>query len=399
MDLGVDCLKILFVSLFLPQQQAKHAGGRYVFELLNTLSQRHEIHLATRLEEGELPYLEALHPLCKSISTYTYGAAEKRSLLDKLRLIVNYLGFSRFANRLICQGDYDLVQVEWVETAILIRKSITPMVLDAHDVITKPAERGLSQSRGPARLLAGLRYVVTRTIERRIMRRFAAIFTLSEYDHGYLLKMAPELERKIKTVPIPAGLDISDRCFEVEKNSLLFLASYKYRRVNVDAALWFYHQVFPLVRNRIPDAKFIIAGYGPPRELTLLADSDPQVSVTGFVDDIDRLYKTSAVFVAPILTGGGIIVKVLDALAAGRPVVTTSYGNEGVAALPERDLLVADDPEAFATQVLRFLTDSELAGTVASNGRNFVRKNYGLEAVIRRIEKVYKTVVEEAETH
>jgi polysaccharide biosynthesis protein PslH len=132
--------------------------------------------------------------------------------------------------------------------------------------------------------------------------------------------------------------------------------------------------------------------------LTALAETDPLVSVTGFVDDIDRLYKTSAVFVAPILTGGGIIVKILDALAARRPVVTTSYGNEGVAARPERDLLVADDPEMFATQVIRLLTDSVLAEKVASNGRNFVRENYGLEAVIRRLEEVYKVVVERAET-
>jgi len=391
-------LKILFVSLFLPQQQAKHAGGRYVFELLKNLSQRHELHLVTRLEEGELPNLDALNPFCKSISTYTYRAVEKRNLFDKLRLFVNYIGFSRLADRLIRRGDYDLVQVEWVETALLIGRRRTPMVLDAHDVITKPAERGMRQKRGSARLLAVPRYVLTRAIERRIMGRFAAILTLSEYDHGYLLKMAPELERKTKTVPIPAGLDISDRCFEVEKNTLLFLASYRYRRVNVDAALWFYNQVFPKVRSKCPAAKFIIAGYGPPRELTSLAETDPKVSVTGFVDDIDRLYKSSAVFVAPILTGGGIIVKVLDALAAGRPVVTTSYGNEGVAAMPERDLLVADDPEAFATQVMRFLTDSELAGKVASNGRDFVRKNYGLEAVIRRIEEVYKVVVEGAET-
>jgi len=386
-------LKILFISLFLPQKQAKHAGGRYVFELLNSLSKRHEIHLSTRLEDGEFPSLEELKPLCKSISTYTYKAVEKRTFFDKLRLVANYIGFSRYADRLIRQGDYDLVQVEWVETALLIGRGRTPMVLDAHDVITKPAERGMSQSRGPARLLARLRYVLTQAIERRIMRRFAAILTLSEYDHSYLLKMAPELGPMTKTVPIPAGLDISDRSFEVEKNSILFLASYKHRWVNVEAALWFYNKVFPLVSRKFPEATFIIAGYGPPRELTSLAEKDPQVTVTGFVDDIDRLYKTSSVFVAPILTGGGIIVKVLDALAAGRPVVTTSYGNEGVAAMPERDLLVADDPEAFARHVIRLLTDTELAERVASNGRNFVRKNYGLEAVIRRIEEVHKTVV------
>ena len=162
--------------------------------------------------------------------------------------------------------------------------------------------------------------------------------------------------------------------------------------MNVDAALWFYQEVFPLVRRKIPDARFIIAGYGPPEELTSLAEKDPQVLVTGFVDDIDRCYKEAALFVAPILTGGGIIVKILDALAAGRPVVTTSYGNEGIGAEPGRDLLVADDPAGFAEGVVRLLREPEFARQMAENGREFVRKNYSLESVIDRIESCYKEV-------
>ena len=389
-------MKILFVSLFLPQQQAKHAGGRYVFELLKSLSRHHEIDLATRLEDGEQEGLEELKPLCGTIFPYTYRAVERRSLAAKLRLAGNYFGFSRFADRLIRRGDYDLVQVEWVETALLIGKGRTPMVLDAHDVISKPAERTLRQSRGAARLPAGAKYLLTRAVERRIMRRFAAIFTLSEYDRNYLLRQAPELGGRTRTVPIPAGLDITGRSYPTEENTILFLASYKHRRVNVEAALWFYREVLPLVRARIPEATFIIAGYGPPAELTALAAADARVRVPGFVDDTDRLYKEAAVFVAPILTGGGIIVKILDALAAGRPVVTTSYGNEGVAATPGRDLLVADDPQTFAAHVVGLLTEPEHAAALAASGRAFVTARYGLEAVIGRIEEAFRTVVAES---
>lgn len=384
-------MKILFVSLFLPQKQANHAGGRYVFELLKNLAQRHEIHLATRLEEDELRLLDTLRPFCKEIYPYTYRTVAERGLLDNLQLIFNYIGFSRYADRLIRAGNYDIVQVEWVETALLISKGKTPMLLDAHDVITKPAERRMRQSRGTRRLLAGLKYVLVKAVELRIMRRFDTIFTLSEYDRDYLLRTEPKL--KVKTVPIPAGLDITDRLYEPKSNSILFLASYKYRRVNVEGALWFYREVFPLVRKSIPTARFIIAGYGPPEELTSLAATDPQVLVPGFVDDIDRCYKEAAVFVAPILTGGGIIVKILDALAAGRPVVTTSYGNEGVGAEHGRDLLVADDPTGFAEGVVRLLTETEFARGLAANGREFVRKNYSLDSVIGRIETSYAEIV------
>jgi polysaccharide biosynthesis protein PslH len=379
-------MKILFVSLFLPQEKAYHAGGRYVFELLRQLSRRHEIHLATRLQEDELPLLENLRPFCRTVHPYPYPARTMRGLFDKVRLAGNYLGFSRFADRLIRGGDYDLVQVEWVETALLIGKGRTPMVLDAHDVITKPAERAVAREHGIGRAVARLRALFVRGVEKRIMRRFTAVFTMSEFDRRYLLTMLPGLDAR--TIPIPAGLDSTPRAFPREENTILFLASYRYRPVNVAAALWFYREVFPLVQAKIPAARFVIAGYGPPDELQALA-VDPRVEVPGFVDDLDACHKRASLFVAPILTGGGIIVKVLDAMAAGTPVVTTTYGNEGIGAQPGRDLLVADEPAAFAEAVVALLRDRELAGRLGENGRSFVAEHYGLDAVIGKIENIY----------
>jgi glycosyltransferase involved in cell wall biosynthesis len=213
---------------------------------------------------------------------------------------------------------------------------------------------------------------------------------MSDYDRRYLLAMLPGMD--VRTVPIPAGLDIGDRCYSREKNSILFLASYRYRPVNVKGALWFYREVFPLVRAEVPAARFIIAGYGPPAELTSLAATDPSVLVPGFVDDLDACYKRAEVFVAPILTGGGIIVKILDALAAGTPVVTTSYGNEGIGAAPGRDLLAADTPQAFAEGVIAVLRDPALAERLAVNGRGFVGRNYSLAVVLTKIDAIYDEV-------
>ena len=121
------------------------------------------------------------------------------------------------------------------------------------------------------------------------------------------------------------------------------------------------------------------------------------MTVTGFVEDTDREYKTAAVFVAPILIGGGIIVKVLDALAAGTPVVTTSFGNEGVGAKPGRDLLVADDPQAFADAVVALLKDEALAERLSGSGREFVRENYSLDAVMKKVEEAYGELTRKGE--
>ncbi|QWV92445.1 glycosyltransferase family 4 protein [Geomonas oryzisoli] len=383
-------MKILFVSLFLPQQKAYHAGGRYVNELVRRLSQQHEIHLATRLEEGEEPLLAELVPYCAGIHPFSYPRLPKRGLLASLRLAANYLAFSIFANRLIRQGDYDLVQVEWVETALLIRRGRTPMVLDAHDVITKPARRSYLRSTGMARPVQWVRWQLVRLLEVTIMARFDRIFTMSDFDRRYLLDLAPRL--KVTTVPIPAGMDLTPACYPRVPGRLLFLASYKYRPTNVEAALWFYAEVLPLVRREVPEAEFVIAGFGPPPQLLELAERDARTIVTGFVDDTDQLYKSASVFVAPILTGGGIIVKVLDALAAGTPVVTTSFGNEGVEATPGADLLVADTAREFADAVVTLLRDRERAEKLGASGAAFVARTFSLSAVLQRIETSYREV-------
>lgn len=307
-----------------------------------------------------------------------------------MRLGINYLGFSLFADGLVCSGEYDLVQVEWVETALLMGRRGAPMVLDAHDVISKPAERAMLQSHGMTRALRWSAWKAIRALELRLVSKFDTVITLSDYDRQYLLAMEPGVT--VRTVPIPAGLDATERTFSRRDNTILFLASFKHRPVNVAGALWFHREVLPLVRRQVPDARFIIAGYGPPEELTALPKTDPLTEVPGFVEDLDRCYKEAAVFVAPILTGGGIIVKVLDALAAGTPLVTTAYGNEGVGAVPGRDLLVANEPADFAAAVVRLLRNPELAQGLADAGKAFVAANYGRQAVMEKLEGVYAEV-------
>jgi glycosyltransferase involved in cell wall biosynthesis len=379
-------MKILLISLFMPHPKASHAGGRYVFELLRHLSRDHEVDLAIRHEEGEAQLLADLRPLCRAIYPYPYSTVARRGLLDKLGLIGNYLGFSRAADRLAAVGGYDLVQVEWVEAAILIRRRRTPMLLDAIDVLTKPFQRRAGQATGFAGLAVRLTAALVKRVELSIMRRFDRIITLSDFDRDYLKELWPSAP--VCSIPIPAGLDITEKEFPRKSGTILFLASFKYRPVNVVAALWFYREVFPLVRSRVPEARFIISGYGPPPELTALT-VDPQVDVTGFVDDLDRCHKEAAVFIAPILTGGGIIVKLLDALAAGTPTVATTFGNEGVGAVPCRDLLVADSPEDFAASVVKLLTDPAYAATLGGNGRVFVRQRYGREAIMARLDELH----------
>jgi len=376
-------VKILVASLFFPQLRATHAGGRFVAELVRELSKKHEVHLASRIEETELSGSEELRPYCKSISLFPYKKVARRGLMTSVRLLVSYYRFGSEVNKLIKSGRFDLVQVEWVEAGFFLKRGTVPMVLDAHDIITKPAWRNVTISKGLVRLLYYLIYRAIRSGELRTIRKYDVIVTRAEYDKEYLRSMTKDAV--IEVVPHPAGLDISEKTYNRQKNALLFLASFKHRRLNVDAALYFYQQVFPLVRARFPDATFIIAGYGPPKELLSIGEKDPSVFITGFVDDVDAYYKRAAVFVAPILVGGGIIVKILDAMAAGVPVVTTTYGNEGIGGKPGRDLVIGNTSEDFAEAVINILSDHTFAEKLEKNGKEYVEKNYGRDAVFTKI--------------
>jgi glycosyltransferase involved in cell wall biosynthesis len=387
MPRGERAVKLLVVSLFLPKEKAHHAGARFVFEILRSLSSKHEIHLATRIEEKELPDLEALRPFCREIHPYTYRSANRTGLLYRPGLLLNYMGFSRYASRLARTGDYDLVQMEWMESALMSKGISTPTVLTAHDVMSKPAERLMKRSRGIRWLSSLFKYLALMAVERRLVGKFDTIFTMSQFDRDYLTAMEPDA--RVKVIPYPAGLDITEKTYERQSNTMLFLASYEYRRVNVEAALHFYGSVLPSIRRSVPGATFIIAGYGPPKELKALEMTDPGVRVPGFVEDLDECYKKASVFVAPILSSGGIMVKILDAMAAGTPVVTTSYGNEGIGAVPGRDLIVADSDEGFAEAVVRLLSDEDHARNLAQRARRFVNKHYGKQAVIGKLESSY----------
>jgi polysaccharide biosynthesis protein PslH len=272
-----------------------------------------------------------------------------------------------------------------------MKKRRAPMLLTAHDVITKPVERRIEHEKGPRKMLNYLIYRAVRAVELRIANKFDIIFTLSEYDREYLNSMGAK--PGIRVMPYPAGIGMTDRTFRRQEKTILFLASYKYLRRNTDAALFFHREIFPLVRKAVPETRFIAAGYGPPPDLIALQEIDPAVSVPGFVDDIEECYKTASVFVAPILVGGGIIVKVLDALAAGTPVVTTTFGNEGVGAETGKDILVADNPEDFAAAVIRVLTDRKLAEALSFNGKEFARKNFSHHSAAEKLESAYRELV------
>jgi glycosyltransferase involved in cell wall biosynthesis len=384
-------MKILLASLFLPEIRGTTAGTRFVGEMLRDLSRSHEIHLATRVEEVQTDRVEDIRGYCKKVYLFPYPSIKKRNWLTLIRIIVSYLSFSYKLNQIVYSGGFDLVHVEWVESGIFLKRKKVPMILDAHDIITKPAERYYKKSRGVISLLLYMRFLLTKILEGYILKKFDKVFTRSEHDRDYLLSMGVQVNTGV--LPHPAGLDFTGKKPEREENTIMFLGSYKNHPSNVESVLYFYHSILPLIKNKIPSVKFYVVGYGPTNEMMDILRQDKETVITGYVDDIESYYKKAMVFVAPMLTGGGMMAKIPDAMLAGTPVVSTRIGNEGIGGIDNVHLLIADNPSDFTDKVVRLLTDKELWLRLSNEGRGFVLEKFSASAVKDVLNKTYDEII------
>ncbi len=162
-----------------------------------------------------------------------------------------------------------------------------------------------------------------------------------------------------------------------------------WRPENIDAVMYFYRSVFSLIREVIPDVTLYIVGGSPSEEIRNLA-SDPGVRVTGYVEDLPSFYTKCDVSIAPIRMTGGVHCKVLDAMASGLPVITTTGGNEGIAATPDKEIIIADEADVFAGRSIELLEDKDRRKSIGAAGMEYVRQNFEWNHIIGRLETVYR---------
>jgi glycosyltransferase involved in cell wall biosynthesis len=156
---------------------------------------------------------------------------------------------------------------------------------------------------------------------------------------------------------------------------------------NVDAVTWFATQAFPRVEAAVPDARLWIVGRSPPRAVRALA-RPPRVLVTGEVPDVYEWLCRAEVAVAPMRIGAGMQNKVVQAMASELPVVATRVANEGIGATPDEQILLRDDPEAQADEVVRLLRDPDLRQRFGRAGRAYVEAHWTWEAHFSKLERV-----------
>lgn len=385
-------MRILLVSSCLPHLEARHASGKLAHYLLERLDERHDVTLVARYFPGEGDALERLRSrrarLVALPAPEVYREGDVASLSRVSRSV---RGLARAGARVCAEGDFQICQVESSEVgAFWPRRLARRSALSCLDLLDKPAARRLEVARGRERLVAWSMSRLKRVVEARTLAKFGGVFVLSQVDRTWAARTYPGIRTDVLRYPGGIGFEGLPRS-EVP-GRVGFLGTLQ-RSANAFGLRYFLREVWPGVLAEAPHAELAVAGVGAPADLLAELAAAPRVRFEGEVESVEAFCASASVFVAPVLIGGGVIVKVLDALAAGVAVVTTPRGNEGIEAVPGRDLLVADGAAQMASAIVGLLRDPERRAALGRAGPAFNREQFSRERFLATLDSVYEHIL------
>lgn len=371
---------ILVIYKEFPAPSVGHAGGKAVFHVIAFLHrQGHRVSLVARVRKKETPLIDETRPFCERLYVVPHHTALPGP--KPLAFVRSYLALRREARRALKAVQPDLVHVEVTQTAMAVLGLKRPFTsFRPLDVNWFLFEQQAARARGIRRLY--LRFIshLLHTIEPWVYRRTDLLATISEGDRRLI---APHYAGKpLLILPLSSSFTMTDNVRPAVSPgpNVLFVGA-MYRTFNVQGVLWFLDQVWPDVLARVSQARFYIVGYDPPPEILERQDGK-HVFVIGYAESLVSWYRSAAVSVSPLLVGGGLLQKVIDALSAGTPVVATAVSNHGVGAVHGVHLLLADEASDFASAVVRLLQDPADRERLSQAGQRFVQERYDLERAL-----------------
>jgi glycosyltransferase involved in cell wall biosynthesis len=290
----------------------------------------------------------------------------------------------------IARGAFDLVHVEFTQMAHYVDYlDGLPAILDESDIAFVRRGRFARTTPSPAKRFL-LRWDTRKLKEYEIKycSRYSAILVRTEHDRQLLRRHLPH--SPIEVFPPWVDLSFASKVRAEPLETCLLFYGAMWRPANEQGVLYFLREIFPRIQHRSESMKFIVLGSRPNERLRRVHSAN--VEVTGFVPDVAPYYDRTAVVVVSLLSGSGIKGKVIQALACGKPVVTTSVGAEGIPASENDGLFIRDDPSRFADCVDWLLCDRRFLD-FSQPAQSFVRRYYGWNAGVRRLETLYRDVM------
>ncbi|MCU0489853.1 MAG: glycosyltransferase family 4 protein [Anaerolineales bacterium] len=399
--------------------------------LIQQLSPAHEFQVLTPLHTGQETLLETAQKICP-IEPVWLPETQSQPQPSRLANLIN--GWRQalletkprqamrfFTPQLeqaitarLARRDFDLLQVQQLHIVQYLprqaerRRSLGrsrslrggefPTVLDVDNLWSKllPRQAAMQQeTRLTHRLQTALDLRKVPGYERQALQRFDGLLAISEQEAGTLSRLAP----KARLCLAPNGVDcdyFSPRQALLREDQpagqILYLGTMSYLP-NIDAVQYFSAQILPLIRQNYPQVVFQVAGRDPAPELRTLT-KDPYIQVSGFVEDIRPSLASCSVFVVPLRAGAGTRLKILEALAMGKAVVSTTIGAEGLNVTHEENILIADQPAEFARQTVRLLAEPELRNRLGQAGRRLVERQYSWGKIAAGVGQLYQALGE-----
>lgn len=397
-------MRILFLTQVLPYPLDSGPKVRAYF-ILRHLAQKHDVTLLsfTRPTDSaeSIAHLRGFCADLKTVPVNRTSSAEGFSLIRSLITNQSHIvirddqpAMRAAVRALSADYSFDAVHADQLAMAAyalgIDRTRARLRVIDAHNAYYLIPRRMAEVDTSPLwRLYHRREAELLVQHEARVYAQFDRILTVTNDDRACLeALMGPTARDKFSTLPICVDATVPLVARAENPRALLLLGGLHWQP-NADAARWFATEVFPRVRARIPNARLLIVGARPPADLQAL-DGVDGVSVTGYVADTLPHIAASAALVAPLRSGGGMRVKIVEAMQWGLPVIATPIGAEGITLVPGRDALIADTVEGLADAAVRVLTDPETARSLSAHGRALVAARYDWRKVYAALDEVYR---------
>ena len=387
-------MRLLFLTSRLPFPPNRGDRSR-TFHLLRVLGEEHEITLVSFVgTRDEALMAKELDPFCTDIHLVLRPSL--RSMVSAAcnfwrRYPLQLLFYSSRAmqllvDRLLASETYEAAYVHLFRMApYVVDHPEIYRVVDLTDVISHEIAGSLPYRSVPSRFLFRYEQPRIASYERQVAGWAEETWLISERDQSILAESCPQANLKI--VPIGVDLDHYHPAPQmVMAHNLLFVGHLGVFH-NIDAVTFLVKQILPIVRQVVPDCILTIIGAGMSRQISEL-ERYPGVKVLGYVPDLNRALNGAAVFVAPLRFSAGVQTKVLEAMAAGLPVVTTSSVNAGLTAKPDREILVGDGAIGLASQVIKLLHDDRFRLQLGRAGRRFVEQRFSWQVAVGRLDQI-----------
>lgn len=391
---GEQPLKILFLSqrfLFPMDTGGKIRTGK----ILEQLSRKAELTVISNVESPkDDPYLPEMSRLCRKFIPVPWKETERYNLKFYLKIAAQSLSrypisvlndYSPALEQAVLEElqreNYDLAICDFLQSTLNFRRvKNIPQLLFQHNVEATITQRHLMNAKDPvSKVFWGLQHRKMMAHEGSMCRRFDATIAVSEKDKERM----EEWFSASHVFDIPTGVDTD--FFKPaegvrEKKQLVFTGSMDWLP-NEDAMIYFVDKIFPLIKQAEPETTLKIVGRKPTPSLLKLTEGRGDITTTGWVEDTRPYMAESAVFIVPIRIGGGTRMKIYEALAMGKAMVSTSVGAEGLPLAHDEQILFADDERAFADRVIELLRDREHRRRLGETARQYVYDHFRWEKV------------------